>query len=581
MLTQIDFTIKRIELIEALKFLSPFIIPQKKEECEAGEWSEIVLPEPFFYDKITFLLYKTHACLSVLTKEGVRVERTCDIDSNVEDVSFCMPHAYLLREVTEVKHDAKSYSFKEDRFYGFNVFDTISGKHMFDVEAHSVSKQISIHPKFFDTLYPYTVGLEHNTLINVLKDFPKYTSGNNLRPYTGYIWFIIDDGMCRVIACSGTQLRQEVFPTIVSGSHVFSLPGIFASRISDIVANWQDHTCHQIGYNKSYLSIYNYNRTEHYSETIEVPLCKTGLPSLQSTLEKRNITYRSSVHLKDLQSALRMINTMDYKKDYVLMHFFTDHVNLYNEDSIYEKTIFQFIDGEGDGEYTIKLHQETFEAILEEIHTDMILFTLVDDSLLYISNEDEPLFGDIVRIQCTAKLQDEDLKLLERGDNSLNSHEAYKEKYLTEHDDEDDSPEVEYATIDEMKAEALYRMREVIDYTDIIDSFEETGLPQVYEPPYGASYSLEDDELENVRNVESSRHVLVWGVIRCNMLYNKQEVTVDCMLHVSRYKDEWEQEREDLRNGLPYVYTVMKDYPITDNGYIYVYKSEGGTLLRK
>ena len=65
------------------------------------------------------------------------------------------------------------------------------------------------------------------------------------------------------------------------------------------------------------------------------------------------------------------------------------------------------------------------------------------------------------------------------------------------------------------------------------------------------------------------------------MQYNRQEVTVDCMLHVSRNKDEWEQEREDLRNGLPYVYTVLKEYPVTDSGYINVYKSEGGTLLRK
>ena len=581
MLNQIVFTINRVKLIEILKFLSPFIVPQKKEDVEVEVESDIVLPEPYFYDKVTFTLYKTHACLFVLTKEGVRVSRTCHVNTEFEGISFCMPHAYLLQELE--KNESFCYVvFKEDRFFGFNVFDSISGKQLFEIDAHSVSKQPSVHPKFFDTLYPHTVGLEHDTLIKVFKVFPKYTTNNSLQPYKEYIWFYINDGACRVIACSGSQLRQEVFPTQASGFHVFSISGKCARRISNMVGNWTDDTCHQIGYNNTYLSIYHFNRTERYGETVELPLCKTELPSLQSPLEKRNITYRSSVQLKDLQSALRMINKMNYKGEYVLMHFFPDHINLYNQDKCYDESVFYFVDADnGDGEHIIMLHQKDFEAILEEIHTDKILFTLVDDSLLYIRNEDEPLFGDFVRIICTAKLQDEDLELLGKGDNSLNSHQAYIEKYLTEHDDEDDSPKTAYATIDEMKEEALCRMKEVIDYTDIIDYFEETGLPQVYEPPYGASYSLEDDELENIRKIESSRHILVWGVIRCFMLYNRQEVTVDCMLHVSQYKDEWEQEREDLRNGLPHVYTVMKEYPITDHGCINVYKSDGGTLLRR
>ena len=180
-------------------------------------------------------------------------------------------------------------------------------------------------------------------------------------------------------------------------------------------------------------------------------------------------------------------------------------------------------------------------------------------------------------------MRDEDLVFLERGDESLLSLQAYIDKYLTiDEDKEEEITEDDLATLSEMKEEAIRRMKEVIDYTDIIDYFEETGLPQVYEPPYGASYSLEDDELVNVRNVEHSRHVLVWGVIRCFMLHNnKREMTVDCMLHVSQNKDEWEQEREDLRNGYPFVYTVMKEYPVTDSGHISVYKSEGGTLLRR
>ena len=294
MITQIEFTINRTDLIEALNFFSPFIVLKKKEDYEDEEEIELKIPEPYFEDKVTFLLHKTHANLSVLAKERVRIERTCDVDSNVENVSFCISHVYLLQEITTIQHEADRYTFKE-----------------------------------------------------------------------------------------------------------------------------------------------------------------------------------------------------------------------------------------------------------EEIHTVKVLFTLVDDSLLYINDEGESPFGDVVRSLCTAKLQDEDMKLLEQGDNSLNAHETYKQKYLINHDIDDDSSFSDYASTEEMKAEAIRRMKEVIAYTDIIDYFEETGLPQIYEPPYGASYSLEDDELENIRKIESSHHVLVWGVIRCIMLYNSQEVAVDCMLHVSRHKEEWNQERED------------------------------------
>ncbi len=581
MLSQIEFIINKKELIKALEFLSPFIVNREEEyDFKTIHTSKsIFFLKTFFSNKVTFLLYKTHACISVLTEEGVRIEKTCGIVSNVEEISFCMPHDYLLEEV--VKYDAETFSFKEDRFSGFNVFDTVSGDYLFDMIAHSVSKQPLIYPSSYDTHYPNNVAIEKDTLIKVLKEFSKYADGDPMHPYTEHIWFYVTDGSCRVIACSGHELRQEVFPTRERGSHVLSLPGKYASRISDIIENWADNACQQIGYNNNYLRFYNLNRSELFRETIELPLCEKELPSIQSILENRNITYRSSVHLKDLQSALKMINTMKHKQDFVLLHFFPNHVNLYNQGLSFEDPVCCFIDAESsDSERTMSVHQKTLEAVLGEINTDKVFFTLVDDNLLYINNEDEPLFKDLVRLLKIRNLFGEELKLLERGDNYLNSNEGYIEKYITKHDDEDDSPEEEYSIIDEMKAEALFRMKEVIDYTPIIDYFEETGLPQVYEPPFGASYSLEEDELEKVREIEDSRNILVWGVVRCFMKYNGQEVTVDCLLHVSQDKDEWEQEREDLRNGIPFVYTVMKEFPLIDHGHINVYKSKGGTLLR-
>ena len=115
---------------------------------------------------------------------------------------------------------------------------------------------------------------------------------------------------------------------------------------------------------------------------------------------------------------------------------------------------------------------------------------------------------------------------------------------------------------------------------DIIADFEDSKMPQVFEPPYGASYYLEEDEEEMVRITEDRYHVLVWGIVRCFMSYNRKETAVDCMLTVSNNKNEWKQEREDLLNMNPFVYTFMKEHSIRDHGYINLYLSEGGTPLR-
>ena len=146
-----------------------------------------------------------------------------------------------------------------------------------------------------------------------------------------------------------------------------------------------------------------------------------------------------------------------------------------------------------------------------------------------------------------------------------------------EEEDEDDN----IATRDEMKAEAISRMKAISLDSDIIDDFQESDTPQVYEPPYGASYYLEDEELEGIHELEFRCDILVWGVIRCTMKYNREDVTVDCMLYVSNNKADWEDERNDLYNGIPHVFTSMKEYPVKDSGHINIYLSDGGTPLRR
>jgi len=578
MINLIEFTIKRAELIDTLKFLSPFIGRHNHEDYEEGSLPK--LPEPYFYDKVSFYLSKPHAYLSVMTAEGVRVTRTCNVETEIDNLAFCITHDYLLQEAQRY-YNSIDLKFKEERFFGFNVYDGISDNHLFDVDAHSTRKQPKIYPDTFDTLFPRSFPLERETLLKALRVFPEYTSLYTMRRFCESIWFFVNDGICRVVATDAHSVRQELFKTEVKGNYTFSIPGKFANKFYDIIVNWTKYRCQYIRYNDNYLSL-DYYLKGGYTETIEVPVNKNDLPSLKNVLENYNITHHSSLRLDELKSAIRRKNTDNWIES-VIMHFFTDHVNIHRQHTNENWEIHEFYDTvESDGEFIVKLNLNQLEKNLEEVHSDNVIFTLIDDNLLHINNEDEKLFGDIIRCFCTYEITAEDQAFMEKGDDRLRSQSSYIERYLTKNeDDEDEFTKDSLATIDEMKTEAICRMKEVIEYTELIDFFEQTGLPQVYEPPYGASYSLEDDELENVRKIENNRNVLVWGVIRCNMMYNGQEVTVDCMLHVSQDKDEWEQERNDLRSGFPFVYTVMKEYPVTDHGHITVYKSKGGTLLRK
>ena len=140
---------------------------------------------------------------------------------------------------------------------------------------------------------------------------------------------------------------------------------------------------------------------------------------------------------------------------------------------------------------------------------------------------------------------------------------------------------IRHDLLDEMRQEAVARMKSIRLYKELIDSFEEDWEPMVYEPPYGAGYILEEDELEKVRHVEAQHNVLVWGVIRCFMKYSGMDIVIDNMLYVGHIKENWPSEREDLASGIPHVYTYCEQLNLYDSGSINIFMSLGGTPLRR
>ena len=69
-------------------------------------------------------------------------------------------------------------------------------------------------------------------------------------------------------------------------------------------------------------------------------------------------------------------------------------------------------------------------------------------------------------------------------------------------------------SIEKKKAEAVRRMRELGIYGPTIRQFEKQGLLSRSEPPLGAYFWVEGEELELVRDFEKSHNALVYSVIR-------------------------------------------------------------------
>ncbi len=70
---------------------------------------------------------------------------------------------------------------------------------------------------------------------------------------------------------------------------------------------------------------------------------------------------------------------------------------------------------------------------------------------------------------------------------------------------------------------------------------------------------------------------MVYLVIRSYTTHRK----MDDYLYVSKHEEEWEQDMEDLKDGMPLAYTFNFDDPqLSEIGYIVIEKTMAGGLTR-
>ena len=124
------------------------------------------------------------------------------------------------------------------------------------------------------------------------------------------------------------------------------------------------------------------------------------------------------------------------------------------------------------------------------------------------------------------------------------------------------------------KAEALERMKMLKLHSNVINEFQNQDKINLSENG-GFLYWLNDDQKKRVTEFEKKYDALVYHVIRNITEFGE----LLSYLYVSDSEEEWEMDREDLRNGTALVYVEnLNDKWCSEFGSIGIQPSLGGLL---
>lgn len=92
-------------------------------------------------------------------------------------------------------------------------------------------------------------------------------------------------------------------------------------------------------------------------------------------------------------------------------------------------------------------------------------------------------------------------------------------------------------------------------FPDTIKQFKDDDYVSISEPPVGAFYWAEGEDLQRIKDFEKQHDALVYVVVRTYSNIGK----MDSYLFVSDYRNEWEQDNEDIKNMAPLAYVYNHD----------------------
>lgn len=130
---------------------------------------------------------------------------------------------------------------------------------------------------------------------------------------------------------------------------------------------------------------------------------------------------------------------------------------------------------------------------------------------------------------------------------------------------------------EEKRLEAVARMKALGIFPETVEQFEAMGRVGISEPPFGAFYWAEGEDLERIRSFEEQHDALVYAVVRSFTVIGR----MDAYLYVSDYAEEWDLDRDGLKGMEPLAYVYNHDMPdCSEFGCIGIELSTAAGLLR-
>lgn len=132
-------------------------------------------------------------------------------------------------------------------------------------------------------------------------------------------------------------------------------------------------------------------------------------------------------------------------------------------------------------------------------------------------------------------------------------------------------------SIEEKKKEAIARMKKLGIFHETIRQFKYDGYISISEPPFGAFYWAEGEDLQHIRDFEEKYNALVYVVVRSYTSIGK----MDIYLYVSDNQEKWPDDRKLINEMEPYAYIYNHDTPdYSEFGYTSLRRSVAAGLLR-
>lgn len=130
-------------------------------------------------------------------------------------------------------------------------------------------------------------------------------------------------------------------------------------------------------------------------------------------------------------------------------------------------------------------------------------------------------------------------------------------------------------TMEQKKIEALERMKTLKLYPNVIKEFEQENIVNMSENG-GFLYWLNDEQKEIVSAFEAEHDALVYHVIHDFTSFGE----LLTFFYVSDYEEEWEYDREDLKDGYACAYVKnLSDDMCSEFGSV-CFKQQFGGLVR-